>query len=274
MNAAWVMALGLVVASSEAQPQPETRLVTIGAAVTEIVRDLGLGHEVVGIDSTSVDILPEDPKSLGFFRRVSVGGSLSLKPTHVLAVEDAGPPSLFTTLESAGVRVTRVVSAKTAPEAIDRIRRISQALGRVDEGEALVRRVEAELAQAKRPSEPPSVLFIYARGPGTVMVAGGDTGPDGVIQLAGGRNAVTAFDGFKPFSAEAVLAAAPDVLLLTDGGLASLGGTQGVAAHPVLGQTPAVKAGRIVAMDDLALLGFGPRLGQVVQDLAEALNGQ
>jgi iron complex transport system substrate-binding protein len=36
-----------------------------------------------------------------------------------------------------------------------------------------------------------------------------------MIALAGGTNAITAFDGYKPLTAEAVVGAKRDVLLLT-----------------------------------------------------------
>jgi iron complex transport system substrate-binding protein len=116
------------------------------------------------------------------------------------------------------------------------------------------------------------VLFVYARGAGTVAVAGRATAADEMIRLAGGRNAIDEFDGFKPLTAEAAVTAAPDVVLMLARGIDSLGGADSVWAQPGLAQTPAARGRRLVVMDDLYLLGFGPRTGAAVSDLARQLH--
>ncbi|MEM1022988.1 MAG: ABC transporter substrate-binding protein [Myxococcota bacterium] len=251
----------------------EERLVTLGGAVTDIVAHLGQGEKIVGIDSTSTTVeLPGEPKELGFFRRVAPSGVLSLRPTHVLAVDETGPKELFDLLAKAKVKVTRVGSPTSVDGAQARIMKIAQALGVEAKGKALVAKMQASLDAVQRPASKPKVLFVYARGPGTLLVAGRDTGPESLVRLAGGEFAVSAFEGFKPFSSEAVLESAPDVLLMTTNGLSSMGGQDGIRKHPVLSKTPAVPAGRIVAIDDLRLLGFGPDLGEAVKELAEKLD--
>ena len=49
------------------------------------------------------------------------------------------------------------------------------------------------------------------------------------------------------------------------------GGREQVLQLPGLAQTPAGKAKRLVVLDDLLLLGFGPRMGDAVSALARAL---
>ena len=104
------------------------------------------------------------------------------------------------------------------------------------------------------------------------MNAGRDTTADAMIRLAGGQNALTDFEGYKPLSTEALTAAAPDVLLLPDHTLTTLGGETGLARVPGLTLTPAWRNRRIVAMDALLLLGFGPRTGAAVATLARRLH--
>jgi iron complex transport system substrate-binding protein len=93
-----------------------------------------------------------------------------------------------------------------------------------------------------------------------------------MILLAGGENAVTGYEGYKPLTAEAAVTAAPDVLLVLSLGLESVGGNEGLLKLSGLDQTPAGQNKRIVAMDDLYLLGFGPRTGQAVLDLVALLH--
>jgi iron complex transport system substrate-binding protein len=52
----------------------------------------------------------------------------------------------------------------------------------------------------------------------------------------------------------------------------SAGGKDAVLALPQFSGTPAARDGRLVAMDTLYLLGFGPRLPDAVADLARALH--
>lgn len=265
MTAPTLLAATLALAAPE-----EVRLVTLGGAVTDIVRELGHGAHIVGVDSTSADVeLDTEPEEVGFFRRTSVPGVLSLRPTHVLSVEEAGPPSLFEALKAAGVEVTKVKSPTSVEEAEKRILRIAAALDEKEAGARIVARIKADLEGVTKSKRAPRVLFVYARGPGTLLVAGTKTGPEALVRRAGGTFAVDAFSGFKPFSSEAVLSSAPEVLLMTEDGLQSLGGLEGLRKHPVLGQTPAVKASRVIAMDDLRLLGFGPDLGEVIRELSE-----
>ncbi len=68
------------------------------------------------------------------------------------------------------------------------------------------------------------------------------------------------------------MAAAPDVILIPTRGLESIGGVDGLLAQPGLAATPAGQARHVVAMDDLLLLGFTPRLGDAVLQLAPQLH--
>jgi iron complex transport system substrate-binding protein len=79
------------------------------------------------------------------------------------------------------------------------------------------------------------------------------------------------FTGYKPLTPEAAIAAAPQVIVATEQGLEATGGVDGLLKAPGLAQTPAGQARRVVALDALLLLGFGPRLPQAVAALAEAM---
>jgi iron complex transport system substrate-binding protein len=95
-----------------------------------------------------------------------------------------------------------------------------------------------------------------------------------MLQLAGASNVMSGFDGYRPLTPEAVIAAAPDIVLATDQGVLEAGGIDGLLAMPGLGLTPAGRQRRVVAMDALLLLGFGPRLPQAVATLADGLHGK
>jgi len=260
------------------QSLPDTsRIVTLGGSVTETVYALGAGPHVVGVDASSVypESATEKP-SVGYFRRLPAEGVLSLDPSLILALEGTGPPTVLDQLRSAGVRVELIQDESTVDGARKKIRRIAGLLGREARADSLIQEMEADLAAAralrKETTSDPGVLFIYARGAGTMSVAGTGTSAEAMIELAGAENAITGFEGFKPMSAEAVVGAEPDVLLLLTRGLESIGGVDGLLDQPGIKLTPAGENRRIVAMDDLLMLGFGPRLGTAVKQLTHKLH--
>ena len=251
-----------------------SRVVAIGGAVTETVYALGLGAVVVGTDQSSVfpaGVL-EKPR-LNYFRQTSAEGVLSLRPTVVLATDEAGPPGVLDQIRAAGVPVVVVPAPESVEGALDRVRELGRVLGRPAQADSLVAQVERQLAEAKRlrPATPPRVLFVYARGAGLVQVFGAGTPADVVLGLAGAINAAGDVDGNVPLTVEAVAAARPDVVVIPSRGLESLGGAEGLFAQPGLAQTPAGAARRVVAVDDALLLGLGPRLGEGVATLARGL---
>ena len=76
----------------------------------------------------------------------------------------------------------------------------------------------------------------------------------------------------RQITAEALLLAKPDVLLVTTTGLASVGGVDGLLDIPGLAQTPAGRDRRVLAYEDQYLLGGGPRTGQMMRQLAADLH--
>jgi iron complex transport system substrate-binding protein len=253
-------------------PPGKRRIVAVGGAVTETVFALGAGDQVVAVDTSSVypDGAQRLPK-VGYQRTLTVEGILALSPDLVLVSEEAGPPAALEQLRGAGVRVERMPGAKTVDAAVARIVAIGAAIDRPATELADRVRREADAARTRVPSNGPSFVLVYARGAGTLMIAGGDTGGSAMVELAGGKNAVRDVTGFKPLSAEVLIASAPDVIVVPARGLATLGGESGLLALPGVANTPAGKHRRIIAFDDLLLLGFGPRLPEAIDELSRRL---
>ena len=278
----WILCLGLTTAlwvatcDAEEMPNDSSRIVTLGGTITEIVFALGAGERVVGVDASSS--FPEAANQLpkvAYHRRLSAEGVLSLRPTLIIATTEAGPPEAIQQLKGAGVTVLVLPDEPTIENAIAKIEHIAAALAVQAHGAALIQTLKKELSQVQssipQTAAQAKILFLYARGQGTLMVAGQDTGADTMIGLAGGANAVRGYSGYKPLTSEAAVAAAPDVILLMDSGLESVGGAQGLWQLPGLALTPAGQQGRVLSMDGLLLLGFGPRLGQAVLALNQSL---
>lgn len=280
MNGNKVLAPLLVAAlawTGAAHAEEARRIVSVAGSLTEIVYALGQESRLVGADATS--LYPPSARALpqvGYQRTLSAEGILSLAPDLVLATEAAGPPAVIDQIRAAGVPV-RIVTHDLSPDGLgQKVRSVADALDRAEEGERLANRIRAELdatlLRVGAAQTRPKVLFFMNAGRGAPLAAGRDTAADAMIRLAGGQNALADFEGYKPLSTEALTAAAPDVLLLPEHALTALGGETGLARVPGLTLTPAWRNRRIVAMDALLLLGFGPRTGAAVATLARRLH--
>lgn len=270
-----LIALPFVLRRAEAQPRKE-RVICVGGALTEIVYRLGAESLLVAADTTS--FYPPAAQALpkvGYQRSLSAEGVLSLRPTVVLTTPDAGPPAAIEQLKSAGVRLVRTEEGHSFDALLRAVRTVADAIGRSADGARLADELKAQwlaaqsAIKARANAKPPRVLFVLSHS-ANVQVSGAGTAAHSMIELAGGVNALQGFNGYRPLSAEAVLAAAPDVILATQQGIEALGSEAALLARPGLALTPAGKARRVVAPDALYLLGFGPRLPQAVLDLAHA----
>ncbi|GBD17334.1 Hemin-binding periplasmic protein HmuT [bacterium HR26] len=256
-----------------------SRIVPLNGDIAEIVWALGLGENVVGVD-TSARYPPEARQlpSIGYQRRLSAEGILSLNPTVIVGTQEAGPPEVIQQLRDAGVPVILVEDKPSLETPGAKIRAVARALGVPGRGEALARKTEQEIAEAKalaaRARSKPRVLFLYLRGTRTQMIGGLGTDAHVMIEAAGAidAGAESGIVEYKPLTPEALVAAQPDVLLLLEAGLESVGGVDGLLQLPGIAETPAGQNRRVVALDDLYLLGMGPRTGQALRDLVLALH--
>lgn len=254
-----------------------SRLISLGGDITEIIYALGIEDTLVAVDSSSIypaatDELPE----VGYVRRLAAEGVLSLEPSLIVTSEDAGPPEVLQQIREAGVPIFVVPTEDSIAGVKQKINVLGEIFGVSARATSLNLQIDLDVAEAQlyvdaaQGRAKPRVMFIYARGAGTVSVSGTGTSADAMIALAAGDNAVTAYESYKPLTAEAAVSIAPDVLLFLSRGLDSVGGIEGLADLPGLSLTPAYENGRVIALDDLYLLGFGPRVGRAIRDLTLA----
>lgn len=248
------------------------RIVTLSANVTETVFAIGLGDSIVGVDSSSLyPQMATNKSQVGYYRRINAEGLLGLAPDLIIATDAAGPPEVIEKIRKSGIPMAILSSEASLKGAQNRIEQISTLLDKKKEGHTLVWEMQDQLAAMRKPKEQPKVLFIYARSGGTQNVAGLDTSANAMIELAGGINAVQGYTGYKPMNAEAILAAQPDYVLFTSRGLESIGGVETAKKLPGISETPAAANDKIISIDDLLLLGFGPRTAEGVMQLSELL---
>lgn len=270
--------LGAVLAApGSALAKRALRIVSVGSAITEIIYALGAEKHLVGVDTTSIH--PEEARALpqvGYMRALSAEGVLSLKPNLIIATTAAGPAGALEQLRATGIEVLILPDHYDYDSVAAKIEAVGRLTGRearagemIDEGKRQMASLAARLAVA---TTHPRVLFLLSMGGGAPQAAGRGTAADGIIRLGGGVNAIDGYAGYRPLTPESVIASRADYVLVTRQTVDAMGGLQALTDQPILRQTPAGKAGRVVQFDALLLLGFGPRTPQAATQLALALH--
>lgn len=251
-----------------------SRIVTIGAAVTEIVFALGHGERVIGVDQTSTFPPGVGAKpNVGYMRALSAEGVMSLAPSLILATEGSGPPDVIEILARAAVPFVLVPEGYDEETVPRKVRFIASALGEESNGEAMAQAIAADFqamrAQRDRIANRRKGVFVLAIGGGTPTVGGNRTSADGILSLSGIDNAMRTISGYKPAVAEATIAAAPDVVITMierNHGLEP----DAMFALPAFAGSPAAREKRLVAIPSYALT-FGPRTAHAARNLAAAV---
>ncbi|SDI99358.1 heme/hemin ABC transporter substrate-binding protein [Billgrantia gudaonensis] len=273
----WLLAAVMLAALASLPANAAERLVVAGGDLTEIVYALGEGERVVGVDSTSThpDAALELP-SIGYVRSLAPESVLSLQPDRVLASHYAGPDTALERIRATGVDVEKApeLSGDAERDVPAKIRFVGSALERQAEAERLVGRFERELEavtdQLADVTQRPRVLFVLSAGEGPLMIGGEDTAVADVIRRAGGEPMTAGIEGYGPLSPEAIMDLQPQAVLV----MASQSGQDRLLDRPDFSETPAGKEGRLIAMDGMLLLGFGPRTPQAIRELGQALHPQ
>ncbi|MCL7931411.1 heme/hemin ABC transporter substrate-binding protein [Halomonas llamarensis] len=238
------------------------RWVVLGGDIAETLAYLGADINVIARDDTVVyppamAALP----SVGYLRQLSAESVLSVKPDLILAAGHAGPKEVLEQLAAVGVSI-EIISTPPTLEAIgDKVRAVGQLTNRRKEGDVLADTLNDKLAQlANLPALPPTrAIFIMQHSGLTPRAAGSDTAAHTALEAVGLENAFAEMQGYRSVGAEALAKKAPDIVIVSERGLAAIGGEAALWQLPSMALTPAGRHRQLITIDDQALLGFGPR---------------
>lgn len=265
-------------AMSLAERYPEAQaIVSVGGPITEIIYALGEEDRLVARDTTSLfPAAAQDLPDVGYMRALSAEGVLSVGPDLIIARSTSGPAEALEQLRGAAVPIVFVEDGFTAEAVTASVATVGEALGVEEKAAALIAEIEAgfaTLAEGNAATDDPvRVLFAISVEGGRLNAAGRGTGADGIIALAGGVNVMAeSFEGYKLINDEAVILAAPDVIVMMEGRGDHSGGGVEVLALPAVSLTPAGENGHFITISGDAL-GFGPRTPALASDLRAQLD--
>ncbi len=255
-----------------------SNVATLGGVFTETAYALGAEDQIGAVDASSFyppEALADKP-NLGYYRFLSAEPVLAQAPSLIIGNEETGPSDVVSQLRDAGVPILLLPDNNDVQAARDLITTLGTIFDRNDAATQLLAQLDADVAAARElvagATSNPRVLFVLQPPEAPMLVAGAVTAAGSMIELAGGQNIYPGFASYIPMTPEGIVETAPDVILTTDDSVERLGGWDAFLELPGIAQTPAARDGRIVAMDDLYLMGFGPRTGRAIADLARLLH--
>jgi iron complex transport system substrate-binding protein len=254
----------------------------LAGSIAATIAGLGYASSLVGRDvSTTFEGSDHLPAVTSGGHTINAEAVLALRPTLVITDGTIGPRDVLEQLREAGVTVVFVDNAPSFAGAEQLARDVAAALGVAEGGDrladAIAAEVEAKVAEiaAIAPGDRVRMLFLYLRGgSGIYYLFGEESGADELIRALSGVDVAgeIGWNGMRPMTDEALIAADPDLVLVMTDGLASAGGVDGLlASKPALALTTAGQNRRFVDMADGVVLGFGPRSAAVLDALARAV---
>lgn len=246
------------------------RIVTAAPSVTELAFALGLGDTVVAVDEYS-NYPPEatSKASIGSYIDPDLEAIVGARPDVVL-VTSVHLAEIVPALEAQGIPAI-VFDASNIEGVYADLLLLGEATGRRDQAETLVDSLRGRVAaveQAVAGADPVSVFYeidptLYTAGPGTFI--------DDLIRRAGGTNiAGGATTAYPQLSAEEVVAADPEVIILSD--QAAGVSEEAVRARSGWSGIAAVKGDRIVFLDPDIGSRPGPRIVDALEQIARILH--
>lgn len=259
-----------------------SRIVSLNGDLTEIIFELGLGDNVVGVDVTTTyppaaAALNDQGQTVGFAQQLTAEAVLRFEPTLVLGDTQVAPSEVIEQLRGAGIPVVIVETQTTLDGVETKIAQVADILGVPEEGAALADRVMGEIGTARdlaaADESDPKVAFVYVRGPQVVFLFGAGMATQAMIEGAGAIDAGAAAGVFGPalLTPEALVAAAPDVIVLPDAGLEALGGIEAFLGLPGVAETPAAQNEAFLAYDEAYFFNLGPRVGEALDEFIRDL---
>ncbi len=240
------------------------RIVSLAPSTTEMAFALGIGNRVIAADTFSD--YPAEAKSLPKIKTYPLNFEqvVSLQPDLVLAAGIQAPDDIKK-LSDLKLNVLVVGSSKATFEGVmTDILMVGKATGTELQAQSVVDGMKQKLDRIKgivlgATTQPKVYWELDATDPTKPFTPGPGSFIDDIIALAGGKNiAASAKAPYAQLSTEEIIAANPDVIILSD---AAYGITpDSVKARGGWGTISAVKNNKVLAIDDNLVSRPGPRV--------------
>ncbi|CAB5024283.1 unannotated protein [freshwater metagenome] len=249
------------------------KIVSLSATATEMLYAIGAQDQLVAVDNYS-----NYPEAAASFEnkidasQPSAEAIAALDATVVLLAYDPG--NLQTQLEALGITVWTGAAATSFDDSYKQITELGELTGKSTEAEALVASMKSDIETAVSSMELPDapVSYFYELDNTYFSVTSNTFVGQIMSQFMLQNIADTAEAGndYPQLSQEAIISANPQLVFLADTKCCQQD-AQSVAARPGWNKIDAVAKGNVVELDDDVASRWGPRVVDLVKQVAAAV---
>ena len=265
------LALALVPAAAPARTAPPQRIVSLSPTATEDLFAIGAGRQVVAVDDQS-NYPPNAPKTKLSGYTPNVEAIAKYRPDLVVISDDAN--GLSAALSKLHVHTLLLPPARSLGGAYAQIAKLGVVTGHVSAAARVVARLRKSVSQivASVPKSARGLTFYEELSP-DFYSATSKTFTGQVLTLLGLKDIADAADktgsGYPKLSAEYIVAANPDVIVLADTKCCAQTAAK-VKARPGWSSVRAVQDGGVIGVDDDVASRWGPRVVDFMRAVAHS----
>jgi cobalamin transport system substrate-binding protein len=253
--------------------RPHT-IVSLSPTGTEMLYAIGAGSQVKAVDSLS-DYPPQAPRTKLSAYQPNVEAIAEEKPDLVIEAQDTG--QLTKRLAALGIPVLELPAPANLAGEYAEFSQLGRATGHLAQAEQEVKRLRAQLHQitAAMPPHARPLTYYYELDQTYYSVASGTFVGQllallGMKSIADAAHGAASSGGYPQLSAEYILRANPDFIILADT-LCCQQNAGTVARRPGWSGLAAVRAGHIIALNDDIASRWGPRVTVLLQTVESAV---
>jgi len=252
-----------------------TRIVSLSPTATEMLFAIGAGAQVVAADSYSN--YPSDaPTTKLSAYEPNAEAIANYQPDLVIYATDPG--DLQSSLDKLKITALSEPAAATLDDVYAQMEQLGQATGHADEAAAQVSDLKSKIqAVGDQVGDAGKGMTYYYELDDTYYSVTSDTFIGAVLAELGLKNiadqAKGASSGYPQLSAEYIVQADPDLVLLADTKCCGQDAEK-VAKRPGWSDLTAVHNGGVVELDDDVASRWGPRIADLLQQVGDAVQTQ
>jgi iron complex transport system substrate-binding protein len=250
--------------------RPE-RIVSLSPTATESLFAIRAGDQVVAVDDQS-NYPAEAPHSKLSGYQPNVEAIAGYRPDLVVAAFD--PSGLVKGLRKLGIPVLLQPAATNLDDAYAEIEALGLATGHEPGARAVVTRMRERIAELVASASAGKSIAVYHELGPDYFSATSKTFIGSIYKLLGAENIADGAGGKAPdypqLSAEYILSANPDVIVLSDTKCCGQS-PETVAGRPGWSKVAAVRNGHVIPVDDDIASRWGPRTVDFVEIVAQAI---
>ncbi|MES3712668.1 ABC transporter substrate-binding protein [Staphylococcus ureilyticus] len=251
------------------------RIISLMPSNTEILYELGLGDDVIGV--STVDDYPKEVKDKKQFDAMKLNKEslMKAKPDLILAHESqkATNDKVLKGLKDSGVKVVYVKDAQSIDEMYESFMQIGKVTHKEKAAKKLVKETKQNIENVKK-SVPNDVkgqkVFMEISSEPEIYTAGKETFFDDMLTQLKAKNSFSNLKGWQKVSKEDIIKQNPDLMISTMG-ISSSEYQKMINKRGGFNQIKAVQHNKVKAVNGDEISRPGPRIDDGLKKLKEAI---